>query len=168
MTPAETVGDVEARSEPDESVVARLLVAYDGSNFRGFAAQLRQRTVAGVLGAALAKVLRSEVELACAGRTDAGVHAWGQVVSFPVPAATDLARLQVEPQRHARARDRRAGRPNRPRPGSTPVTRRIWRAYRYTIVNRPIADPFRAHYAWHVAHAARPPRAAPGRGPLRR
>ena len=53
----------------------RMTVAYDGTDFRGFARQHDQRTVAGVIEVALAKVLRTEVDLACAGRTDAGVHA---------------------------------------------------------------------------------------------
>ena len=63
-----------------------MVVAYDGTDFNGFAPQRGQsaiRTVGGVLGQALGKVLRHEVDLTCAGRTDAGVHAWGQVVSFP-------------------------------------------------------------------------------------
>ena len=67
----------------------KLVVAYDGTDFSGFAAQPNQpgvRTVGGVLGQAIAKVLRHDVELTCAGRTDAGVHAWGQVVSFAVGA----------------------------------------------------------------------------------
>ena len=58
----------------------RLVVAYDGTGFRGFAAQPSQprtRTVGGALGAAIEKVLRHPVELVCAGRTDAGVHARG-------------------------------------------------------------------------------------------
>ena len=67
----------------------RMTVAYDGSGFHGFARQRDQRTVAGVIEAALTKVLRTEVQVACAGRTDAGVHAWGQVVSFDPPPGVD-------------------------------------------------------------------------------
>ncbi|MET0421438.1 MAG: tRNA pseudouridine(38-40) synthase TruA, partial [Acidimicrobiia bacterium] len=59
----------------------KLTVAYDGTDFRGFATQLEQRTVERVLSDALAKVLRGPVKITCAGRTDSGVHAWGQVVS---------------------------------------------------------------------------------------
>ena len=57
---------------PGPLVRVRLLVAYDGSGFHGFAAQPGQRTVAGVLGEAIEKVVRHRVELTCAGRTDAG------------------------------------------------------------------------------------------------
>ncbi len=69
-----------------ETVRWRMTVAYDGSGFHGFAAQRDQRTVAGALGEALAKVVRVPVALTCAGRTDSGVHALHQVVHFDVPA----------------------------------------------------------------------------------
>lgn len=64
----------------------RLDIAYDGTDFAGWAAQAGQRTVAGVLGEALSTVLRTPVELGAAGRTDAGVHASGQVAHIDVPA----------------------------------------------------------------------------------
>jgi tRNA pseudouridine38-40 synthase len=71
-----------------------LLVAYLGAPYHGFALQAGTYTVASALGAALERVLRHPVELTCAGRTDAGVHAWGQVVTLDVKADADLARLQ--------------------------------------------------------------------------
>src|SRR4030042_1160962 len=72
----------------------RLDLAYDGSGFRGYAANAGVRTVQGSLEEALATVLRHPVETAVAGRTDAGVHARGQVVSFSLAAAIDPARPQ--------------------------------------------------------------------------
>ena len=60
----------------------RLDIEYDGSGFSGWARQPGLRTVQGELEAALATVLREPVELTVAGRTDAGVHALGQVASF--------------------------------------------------------------------------------------
>ena len=60
----------------------RLDLAYDGSRFSGWAAQPGLRTVEGELQTALETILRQEVSLTAAGRTDTGVHAWGQVVSF--------------------------------------------------------------------------------------
>jgi tRNA pseudouridine38-40 synthase len=62
--------------------VTRLEISYDGSSFRGWAAQPGQRTVQGELEAALETILRVKVDLSVAGRTDAGVHASGQVASF--------------------------------------------------------------------------------------
>lgn len=72
----------------------RLDIEYDGSGFRGWAAQPGLRTVQGELEAALATVLREEVKLTVAGRTDTGVHALGQVASFVSHAEIeeDLAR----------------------------------------------------------------------------
>ena len=64
----------------------RLDIEYDGSGFRGWAAQPGLRTVQGELEAALATVLRESVQLTVAGRTDTGVHALGQVASFVTEA----------------------------------------------------------------------------------
>jgi tRNA pseudouridine38-40 synthase len=64
----------------------RLEIAYDGTEFAGWAVQGGQRTVAGVLDAALSTVFRTPVLCRAAGRTDAGVHATGQVAHVDVPA----------------------------------------------------------------------------------
>jgi len=60
----------------------KLTLEYDGGPFAGWAAQPGQRTVAGELEVALRTVLRADVDLTVAGRTDRGVHALGQVVSY--------------------------------------------------------------------------------------
>lgn len=72
----------------------RLDIEYDGTGFKGWAAQAGLRTVQGDLEASLATVLREPVQLVVAGRTDAGVHATGQVASFETDAEVprDLAR----------------------------------------------------------------------------
>jgi tRNA pseudouridine38-40 synthase len=62
----------------------RLDIAYDGTGFRGWAKQPGLRTVQGVLEAALARIVGSDVHLVVAGRTDAGVHASGQVAHVDV------------------------------------------------------------------------------------
>lgn len=64
----------------------RLDIEYDGSGFRGWSKQPFLRTVQGELESALTTVLREPVELTVAGRTDTGVHAWGQVASFDTAA----------------------------------------------------------------------------------
>ncbi len=63
----------------------RLDLAYDGTEFAGWATQPGMRTVQADLEAALEQVLGEQVALTVAGRTDAGVHAWGQVASFELP-----------------------------------------------------------------------------------
>lgn len=132
-------------------MVAKLVVAYDGTDFHGFAPQPGQRTVAGELGAALERVLQRPIELHCAGRTDAGVHAWGQVVSFSVDGAFDAARVRASlnsmlgPEIVLRAAERVT-------PGFDARLSARWRSYRYTIVNRAVPDPFRARTAWWVEH----------------
>ncbi|WP_326498523.1 tRNA pseudouridine(38-40) synthase TruA [Mycobacterium sp. Aquia_216] len=69
-----------------EDVRLRLDIAYDGTDFAGWATQAGQRTVAGVIDDALTTVFRTPVRLWAAGRTDSGVHATGQVAHVDVPA----------------------------------------------------------------------------------
>ena len=94
------MSEVGRASEPSLAVSSiavrnvRLTVAYDGTDFHGFAISAGQRTVMGELTAAVERVVRSPVELTGAGRTDAGVHGWGQVVTGLLPDDTDLGRLQ--------------------------------------------------------------------------
>ena len=71
----------------------KLTVEYDGTGFRGWAAQPELRTVEGEVRAALAAVFPSHDELAVAGRTDTGVHALGNVISVEVEGGPPVARV---------------------------------------------------------------------------
>jgi tRNA pseudouridine38-40 synthase len=133
-------------------VRVKLVVAYNGSAFHGFASQPGVTTVAGTLAATLERVLGHPVELVCAGRTDAGVHGWGQVVSFDAAADRfDPAKVQGAVNglcgpaivvRDAAVADS---------PAFNARFDATARRYRYTILNRPVPDPFLADTAWHVA-----------------
>ena len=143
------------------SVIVRIGLAYDGSGFRGWAANAGQRTVEGVLSGALARVLGDAPKLSVAGRTDAGVHARGQVASFVVDDRVDLERLQrsvngmLAPE--VVAWDvRRAAEDFDARFSATA------RDYRYRIDSGAWPDPFEAPFVWHRpgALASSPMRAA--------
>jgi tRNA pseudouridine38-40 synthase len=130
----------------------KLVVAYDGTDFRGFATQPDVRTVESVLVDALEKVLRAPRELlglTCAGRTDAGVHAWGQVVSVQTLLGTepDHVRKAVNGIVAPEIVVRRCERVDAAFDARHSAK---WRRYRYTIVNRRDPDPFLARYAWWV------------------
>jgi tRNA pseudouridine38-40 synthase len=128
-----------------------MTVAYDGGRFHGFAANPGVDTVGGTLAAAVTKVLGPPVELTCAGRTDTGVHAWGQVVHFDTRAdpAPDLAGLQrsVNSMLAPEVVVREAGVAP---PGFDARRSATARRYRYTVLNRPWPDPFLAATAWQV------------------
>ncbi|HYZ16640.1 MAG TPA: tRNA pseudouridine(38-40) synthase TruA [Candidatus Acidoferrum sp.] len=73
----------------------RLVVEYDGTAFHGFQYQPGLRTVAGALEDALARLFRQPVKITAAGRTDAGVHATGQVISFHAERPFPIERLAL-------------------------------------------------------------------------
>jgi tRNA pseudouridine38-40 synthase len=131
-------------------VNVKLVVAYDGAGFHGYALNAGVPTVAGTLAEAISTVVRVPVALTGAGRTDAGVHAWGQVISTELPDGTDLADLA-----------RRVNKLCAP----TIAVRRAevvdddfdarfsaqWRHYRYDVWNASYPNPLIAARAWHVA-----------------
>jgi tRNA pseudouridine38-40 synthase len=133
---------------PRRGVVVRLTLAYDGTGFRGWARQRGQRTVEGVLSDALARVLGSAPRLSVAGRTDAGVHARGQVASFVTEPAPDVARLQrslngmLAPEVVVVAAAIAGA-------GFDARFSASAREYRYRIDTGPWPDPFVARFAWH-------------------
>ncbi|MDX1875596.1 tRNA pseudouridine(38-40) synthase TruA [Mycolicibacterium sp. 120266] len=87
MTPSNDATNEPAIDSDGGFVRLRLDIAYDGTEFAGWATQAGQRTVAGVLEEALSTVFRTPVVLRAAGRTDTGVHAAGQVAHVDVPTA---------------------------------------------------------------------------------
>lgn len=103
-------------TDPDPAEAShriRLDIAYDGAGFKGWARQPGLRTVQGTLEQALARIAGSDVRLAVAGRTDAGVHATGQV------AHADLTEAQW-----SRVTQRRRNEQDLPDP-VTPLARRL-------------------------------------------
>lgn len=126
--------------------IIKLVLAYDGSGFRGFARQPGARTVQGELEAALKRVVRVVPKLSVAGRTDAGVHAHGQVVSFDADA---------EPHRIQRSLNRMLApevvvlQASRAPEGFDARHSATSREYVYRIRTAPQPDPFTARFEWH-------------------
>ncbi len=130
----------------------RMVVAYDGSRFRGFAAQTGAkppRTVAGELARAITKVAGHEVRIVCAGRTDAGVHARGQVIHVDVTEALDPASLarslnsMLGPEVVVRSAELAPA-------GFDARHSATERSYRYLVYESPVPDPLLAAMSWHV------------------
>jgi tRNA pseudouridine38-40 synthase len=124
----------------------RLRVAYDGTEFHGWQRQPERRTVQGVLEAALAALLEVEdVALHGAGRTDAGVHARGQVASFrartPIPGAALKHALAPRLPRDVRVLDSAAA-------ADDFDARRSALARRYSYRLLRAEDPLEERFAW--------------------
>jgi tRNA pseudouridine38-40 synthase len=125
----------------------KLLLQYDGTPFAGWASQPGRRSIASELERALATVLRQPVDLTVAGRTDRGVHALGQVVSYPGPPPLlrsvnallpgEIAVLEAEavPDGFSARYDA------------------LSRRYRYRVLARPTPSPFERTRAFWWPHA---------------
>jgi tRNA pseudouridine38-40 synthase len=147
---ADDIGGLRESAEPPERIRLRLDLAYDGTGFAGWACQPALRTVQGVLEEALITVLRldSPARLSVAGRTDAGVHARGQVAHLDLPVGVW---------------NRAAGSLERRLSGVLPPDVRVWRVapaeegfdarfaalsrrYAYRVCDHPLGvDPLRRH-----------------------
>jgi len=143
-----SVDAMTADNEPTTNV--RLVVAYDGTGFRGLAPNPGVRTVVGELERVIEPLIGVKPDIVMSGRTDAGVHAQGQVLSFEMPdGAVDLERMQ-------RSVNSRLGPEIVVReivevpPDFSARFSAIGRRYRYLVVNRPVNDPFLSRTAWWV------------------
>jgi tRNA pseudouridine38-40 synthase len=143
-------GAAEPNLEPGALRRARFVVAYRGTDFRGFAPNQGVRTVMGELAAAVERVTRRPFEYSMAGRTDVGVHGWGQVVSGDLPGDTDLGDLSrrlnklCAPDIAVRSAEWAA-------PDFDARFSATWRQYRYHVWNDPAPNPLLAATVWHVA-----------------
>ncbi|MFZ0014466.1 MAG: tRNA pseudouridine(38-40) synthase TruA [Acidimicrobiia bacterium] len=129
--------------------VYRLDLSYDGSGFRGYASQVGQRTVQNELDTALATYTGQPITTSVAGRTDAGVHALGQVVSVPLQGEFDLERMRrgidalLGPEITVRAVSIAPKSFNARFSAS-------WRRYRYLMGTGVAANPLSRTFVWHV------------------
>lgn len=144
-----------------------LKVAYKGAAFSGFARQPEQLTVQGELERALEMLLRRPVETTCAGRTDAGVHARGQIVSFEVDDG-ELAEIDARDAGSKRSRfasfkrslnaitheDISIREVRQEADGFSARFDATAREYRYYLAVGPEPPVFMRDFAWHVPGSA--------------
>jgi len=130
----------------------KLVVEYDGTGYSGFQRQSSRPTIQGELEAALGRLLKDPVRLTAAGRTDAGVHALGQVVNFHTASA-------VPPERIPAAANRLLPRQivvKRATPVGDEFNARrmaLSRRYQYTILNRDDPSALAGRFAYQTGGA---------------
>jgi tRNA pseudouridine38-40 synthase len=135
---------------PDGFVRIRMRVAYDGSGFSGFAKNPEAPTIEQALETALTESLRHPVRLSCAGRTDKGVHARGQVIALDADASHFDAHALGRALNRKLAPEIAVDRIEEAPPAFDARLSCTGRSYRYHVLNRPIGDPLRRHATWHV------------------
>jgi tRNA pseudouridine38-40 synthase len=143
----------------------RLVVEYDGGAFHGLQYQPALRTIAGELEAALSPLFHETVKITAAGRTDAGVHASGQVISFRTERAFPIERLRLalnaSTPRDLAVRDAVVA-----ADGFSARFDALERVYDYLILNRRFPSALWRARAWHVPREIDDERFAAAAAPL--
>jgi len=132
----------------DSTTRFRLTIAYDGTDFSGWAVQRDQRTVQGELQRVLSHLMGEAIELTCAGRTDAGVHARGQVAHLDAIRPPEFT---VERVNRALPDDIRVMGVGQVSTGFDARFSALWRRYSYTVCDDPCGpDPLHRRYQLDV------------------
>jgi tRNA pseudouridine38-40 synthase len=128
----------------------KLTLAYDGTEFVGWQRQAEGRSVQGVLEDAVSRLDGRPVSINGAGRTDAGVHATGQVASL-VLHESDLDGTTIRRALNAvLPRDIRIVAVDEVAEGFHARYDAVSKTYHYRLINGPVVSPFAARYVWHV------------------
>ena len=127
----------------------KITLAYDGTDFVGWQRQANGVSIQGLIEDALADLEGRPVAVAGAGRTDAGVHALGQVAGFSLERSIEP--IAVLRALNARLPDSvRVLRAETVDPGFHPRFAARAKRYEYRIWNAPIANPFERRFVWHI------------------
>jgi tRNA pseudouridine38-40 synthase len=124
------------------------VIEYDGTDYLGFQLQAEGRTIQGEVERALAEVTCRETRIAGAGRTDAGVHAVGQVISFVPQWRHSLTELQ-RAMNALLSKDIVVHQITWVADDFHPRFSAVSREYRYTILNEPFRSPLARRFAYH-------------------
>jgi tRNA pseudouridine38-40 synthase len=127
----------------------RLLIAYDGTQYQGWQRQKESPTIQGAIEDNLFKITQQPVSLHGAGRTDSGVHAWGQVASFRTSSEMPTAKIEAALSALL-PRDIFIRQVGEVEPTFHPRFASKAKIYDYLICNHPRNTPFFHHYVWFL------------------
>ena len=127
----------------------KLIVCYDGSSYSGFQRQAEETTIQQVLEEKLARICGEPVTVTGSGRTDAGVHARCQVVSFATNGTIPVENV-ARALNSILPEDIRALRAEEVQAGFNARKDACWKEYEYRIRYTPEPDPFTRNYVWQM------------------
>lgn len=142
---------LRANPGPDMAATVKAIVRYDGTSFSGWQKQPAERTVQGEIERVLAQILRAPVAVVGAGRTDAGVHALGQVMSFRPDREVDLHRL-TRSMNGMLGPEIRFENLEWAEPSFSARYAARWKKYAYSFQLGRAPDPFSASYTWCIQY----------------
>lgn len=126
----------------------RLTLAYDGGGYVGWQVQPNGRSVQAVVEEAIEKLTGERVRIMAAGRTDSGVHALGQVASFPTNCSIPCENIRRGLQSFLPVDIVVLSAQDAPQEFHATYSA-LWKRYRYVIHQNPVRSPFLDRYAWH-------------------
>jgi tRNA pseudouridine38-40 synthase len=127
----------------------KIILEYDGTGFAGWQYQPDQRTLQGELETAIKKISREDLRVTASGRTDAGVHALGQVVNFKTAAEMD-AKAWLGALNHFLPPEMRTLEASEEPEEFSARYSAKGKQYGYIVLNRYIPSPLKRNYSWHV------------------
>jgi tRNA pseudouridine38-40 synthase len=127
----------------------QVILAYDGSHYKGFQRQANARSIQGEIEDALYKLHWQGKSILVAGRTDSGAHATGQVIAFDLDWVHNTEELK-QALNNLLPQDIVAREVNRVRASFHPRYDASWRKYHYRIYCQPVRNPLLDPYAWRV------------------
>jgi tRNA pseudouridine38-40 synthase len=127
-----------------------LIIEYDGTNYHGSQSQINAPTIQGEIEKALKKLTGERIRIKIASRTDAGVHAQGQVIGFDTKAKLPLKSF-IEGLNHYLPLDIAVKEAYKAAKDFDVRRRAVSREYQYHILNSPTRSPLKRGFSWQVA-----------------
>jgi len=127
----------------------KLTLSYDGTNYNGFQRQKNAVGIQQIVEEALSHLLGENIRLVASGRTDTGVHAWGQVISFTTKSTVPIGHIP-RAIKHLLPGDIVVWKAEEVPENFNARYSAVEKTYQYRIMVTDVQDPFKRNYAWEI------------------